>query len=356
MKPRNSSLPLLICTLGIFLARPAFTPALAIDSADPKPATPTESAPKTHRPKILLDRLEASINSDTLLRSDLARFKRTVKLRSQLDPLFAGTTVAEKAAHATDKEITAFLINEKIIEQQFPASDAEVEQEIKAIQSNNHLDRAKLKTALAEQGFQFEDYFELIRTSISKKGLIDREIRSKVNISDDDIKNFFYNKYSKSSSTPRAFHLEMITVVISDYKTSTDAYDTITRARKALLGGEKFDEVAKRFNADASTGDLGVLTEDQMSEGIREQAKKLKIGEFSTIFGGPSAKRYMIVKLRDVKSSDSERLEKMKDEIRAQLGAQEYQHQIALWIERKKQGSFIHSAGESTIKEIPVSK
>lgn len=314
------------------------------------------AAPTTTHGKVTLDRLEASINSETILKSDLLRFRRTAKLRSQLDPLFIGTPVAEKGAAATDKEIISFLENEKIIEQQFPIADAEVEQEINSIQNNNRMDRNKLKGALADQGFKFEDYFELIRTAISKKSLIDREIRSKVNISDDDIKNFFYNKYAKNAAAPRAFKLEMITVMTGDFKTPTDAYDTIVRARKALLGGEAFEEVAKRFNSDGSTGDLGVLTEDQMHEGIREQAKKLKIGEYSAIFGGPAAKRYMILKLKDVKSSESDRLEKMKEEIRGQLGAQEYQHQIALWIERKKQTSFIHSAGESTLNEIPASK
>ncbi|MBI2711736.1 MAG: 4-hydroxythreonine-4-phosphate dehydrogenase PdxA [Bdellovibrio sp.] len=328
------------CVLFSTLSLTQTAEAKDVIPAKTKPA-PGLSAGAGH--KTLLDRLEASVNADTILKSDLTRFKRSVGLRAQIDPLFSGSLLAKKGSASSDKEIIEFLQNEKIITQAFPVGDTEVEQEIRSIQANNKMDRARLKTALTAQGFLFEDYFELIRVSISKKGLIDREIRSKVNISDDDVKNYFYNHYAKNTSAPRAYHIGMISLPISDYKSQNDAYDAATRARNALLAGEAFEEVAKRFNPDNSAGDLGVMTEDQMSEGIREQAKKLKIGEISPVFGGTSARRFMLVKLRDVKSSETDRLEKMKEEIRSQLGTVEYQHQISLWIERKKQASFIHS-------------
>ena len=90
-----------------------------------------------------------------------------------------------------------------------------------------------------------------------------------------------------------------------------------------------------------------------MSSAFREQVKGLKIGQVSPIFGGDSG-RYYILKLVDIKTSDSERLDKMKEEIRAQLASAEYAHQIKLWLERQRQSAFIHRAGESSIKEIPA--
>src|SRR3954470_7538215 len=88
----------------------------------------------------VLDRLEASVNASIILLSDVRRFRETLKLRAQLDPLFAGTTIASKGAASTDREIVDFLVNEKLISSQFPATDGEVEQEINSIQANNHID------------------------------------------------------------------------------------------------------------------------------------------------------------------------------------------------------------------------
>ena len=353
MKTKIHSLWVGALSLGVFFGFFGGASSFAADTADTATPAVTEASSKANR--LLINRLEAAVNATVILRSELPKFRETARLRQQLDPLFSGTPMATKGAAATDDEIVEFLINEKIIAQQFPIGDTEVEQEINSIQANNRLDRAALKQALSDQGFKFPDYFELIRISISKRTLIDREIRAKVSISDDDVKNYFYNHYSKNTPVPRSFRLEAITIPIADYKNATAAYDVANRAKKALEDGESFEEVAKRFNSDGSVGDLGVLSEDQMNPMIREEAKKLKIGEHSGIFGGPAAHVYMILKLASLTTGSNEQLEKMKEEIRAQLATTEYQHQISLWIERQKQSSFIHRAGESTTKELPVS-
>jgi peptidyl-prolyl cis-trans isomerase SurA len=306
---------------------------------------------------ITLDRLEASVNSSLILQSDIRKFRDVVSLRGQLDPLFAGTPLSAQGAKASNADIVNFLIDKKLISQQFPKSDADVEQEINSIQANNHLDRAGLKEALSKEGYKFSDYFELIRTSSETRDLIEREIRPKVSISDDDIKNYFYNHYAKSSSTPQAYRIQIISIFASSYKTPALAAKRADQALNEIKAGESFGDVAKRVSDDPSSksgGDLGTLTEDQMKPAIREQVKKLQVGQVSPVFGGASTGQFYILKLVDIKTSDSERLAKMKEEIRAQLASTEYQHQIKLWLERQRQSAFVHHAGESSVKEIPV--
>jgi len=308
-------------------------------------------APAGFAAPVLVDRLEASANQSLILRSDLKKFRHTIGLRSQLDPLFSGNPLASKGAAASDSEITTFLINEKLIAEQFPVSDAEVEQEINSIQASNRIDRAALKSALAAQGYSFDDYFELIRMSASKRNLIDRDIRTKATISDDDVKNYYYNQYSRTAGTQLSYSLQIISVSISNYKNAAAAKEVAARALSEIKGGESFSEVARKMSDHASApsgGDLGFLTEDQMVPAIREQVKQMKIGGLSAVFGGPASGAYFLLRLADVRSDDSDRLQKMKDEIRAQLLAAEYQHQISLWLERQAQNAFIHRAGEAS--------
>lgn len=296
----------------------------------------------------VLERIEASVNSNIVFLSDVKRFRQTLKLRAQLDPLFSGTALATKADRASNDEIVDFLIDEAIVLQQYPVTDAEVEQAINSIQAQNHIERSSLKKALGEQGFKFEDYFELIRSSVAKRNLIDRDIRTKVTITDDDIKNYFYNHYSKASGASRAYTLRMITVSTSNYKNAQAAKDTALRAQKDLRGGDSMEEVAKRSADDGEVTDLGTVTEDQMSAAIRGQVKKLRIGEVSDVFGTATSGAFYILKLLDVRSDDSSRLDKLKPEIESHLMNTEYQHQIQLWIERQRQTAFIHRAGEKS--------
>ena len=297
---------------------------------------------------LLIDRLEGSVNSALILLSDIRHFRATTKLRQQLDPLFAETPVASKGPNATSQEIVEFLVDEKLITQAFSVADGEVENQIVQIQSNNHIDRNQLKSALAEQGFTFDDYFELIRASTSKRNLIDRDIRTKVTISDDDVKNYFYNKYARSAAAPTGYHLQIISISTRNYKSGAAARDVATRAAADLKSGDSFEEVAKRFSdgpTASAGGDLGTVSDDQMSREIRDQAKRLKVGQISDIFGAPQT-GFNIIKLLDLKTADNDRLEKMKGEIRNQLTATEYQHQIGLWLERQRQAAFIHLAGK----------
>lgn len=313
-------------------------------------------AAETSSPMIL-DRLEASVNSTLVLKSDIGHFKKTERLRAQMDPLYQGTILSKKGNQASDDEITEFLINERLIAQLFPVTDAESEQEVNSIQNNNHIDRETLKAALTQQGFTYEEYFELIRASTSKRSLIDREIRTKVSISDSDIKNYFYNHYAKSSEAGnRSYRLRIIVISARNYKNSSAIKKIAQRAYQAIKKGEAFEAVAKRFSDDASAnsgGDLGVLTEEQMSTLVRNQLKGMKVGQVSEMFGSPTT-AYYILKLDDILSNEAARLEKMRDEIHNHLLTSEYQHQIQHWLDRQRQNAFIHKAGESSINYLPI--
>jgi peptidyl-prolyl cis-trans isomerase SurA len=198
---------------------------------------------------------------------------------------------------------------------------------------------------IREQGFAYEDYFDLIRISVAKKNLIDADIRTRVSVSDDDVKNYYYNRYAKDSKTPKVFSFKMLTISPHDYKSGGDAKNTLERGRKEVLAGESFDEVAKRLSPTGAIPDLARLSEDQMTPQIRSAIQQLKIGDVSPVLG-TSETYFYLVKLLDISAEDQERFEKMKEEIRGQLAAGEYQRQIGLWLERQRSSSYIRKKSE----------
>ena len=140
------------------------------------------------RASVVVERLEAVVNKKAIFKSDVDRFRSLISLRNRVDPLFSSSTLAKKAS-LTDAEIVDFQVNEEIISQKYPVSESEVEQEINSIQGNLKISRDGLKQALHAEGFKFEDYFKLMRLSIAKRQLLDREIRSKAAVSEDDVRN-----------------------------------------------------------------------------------------------------------------------------------------------------------------------
>ena len=301
----------------------------------------------------MIDRIEAFVNTSLIFHSDILKFRKIIELRRQLDPLFSGTVVASKGSSSTDSEIVDFLIDETLIAQQFLVNDQEVEQEVNLIQANNKVDRPGLRAALKEQGFDFEDYFELIRASTAKRNLLDRDIRIKVTISDDDVRNYFFNNYLNRTAADISYHIRMITLHTGNFKNAKAALETANQSLDRIKAGESFEEVAKVVSDDATApqgGDLGIMTESQMSPVIREQIKKLKIGEISSVIGSPGP-ILLILKLIDANASNNEQYLKMKDEIHGQMVTGEYQHQIRLWLERQRNNTFVHRAGETSIPD-----
>jgi peptidyl-prolyl cis-trans isomerase SurA len=303
-------------------------------------------------PAVVLERLEANVNSQIILLSDVVQFRKSLKLRGQLDPLFSGTPLAAKGDSATDAEIVDFLINEKMILQEFTVSDADIEQEINSIQSNNRISRTALKAALRTQGFTYEQYFELIRISLAKRNLIDRDIRTKVVISDEDVLNQM-NLKGQTAQIPSAYRIRMIAVYPQNYKKRSDARAVIQQAYDALRAGESFDAVARRLSEDpsgSSGGDLGFLADDELSPELKKVVTRLKVGEHSTIQGSEKSS-FFITKVEEIKTKLEDRMSQAKEEIRAQLGATEYQRQIVLWLERQRQKSFISLAGKPLLQK-----
>lgn len=328
------------------LHRPVFLLFLCLLSL---PATLGHSAP------VVIERLQASVNSQIILLSDIRDFRRTLKLRAQIDPLFAGTPLAQKGKDISDEEILEFLVNERLIAQLFPVTDGEVEQSITEIQTSNRMDRSALKSALLSEGFDFLDYFELIRSSTSKRVLIDREIKTKVTITEDDLKNEFLN--GSTSSAPRIYQLKLISVSVKNFKSSQHALDQMNQGVKEIRGGVSFEDVARKISdaANASAGgDLGALPEDQLSPIYREQIKKLRIGDVSEPFLTQDKASFQVLKLTDIKTQDQDQFDKHKDELRSRLATREYQRQILLWLERQKQGAYIHRKGRSALEGLPI--
>ncbi len=306
----------------------------------------TLTTPPSFAKVVVIDRVEASVNGTPILKSDLGDFRKTAPLRAQLDPLFSGTSLAEKGPSAPDKDVVDFLVSERLILDAFPVNAADTETEINSIQAGLRFDRKALKLALSEQGFRFEDYFELIRASVSKRNLIDRDIRTKVYISDDDVKNSFYQGQTASGG-PRSYSVQIITFSTEAYANQGAAQAAAREAKKAVGGGVPFADIAKKYGDAALTGgttDPVTIAEEDMAQNMRSVVKQLRVGDVSDVQRTDN-KAFVLVKLIDIHSAESSELVKKKEEIRNRLASQEYQRQIGFWLERERQKAHIHLRG-----------
>ncbi|MBF0112083.1 MAG: peptidyl-prolyl cis-trans isomerase, partial [Desulfamplus sp.] len=129
---------------------------------------------------------------------------------------------------------------------------------------------------LKDDGLSFLEYREKIREEILRPKLINYTIKSKVVITDKDIKDY-YEKNNQTFSGKRRYFLRNI------LKKDRDSVDLI---KKRLDDGEDFKAVAAAAseapNADEE-GELGFFDWDTLSDTIKDAIENLKSGDHTEV-------------------------------------------------------------------------
>jgi parvulin-like peptidyl-prolyl isomerase len=201
------------------------------------------------------------------------------------------------------------------------------------------INRETLRSAIRREGFRFEDYFRLMRSSISKRQLIEREIRNKAAVTEDEIRTEYHRTASGSKSFRGSFRIQLIRIPKKNYKTPAFAKAAGEEALSAIKKGEAFGEVASRVNGDGGNGDLGFLSYSEMQPTLQQEVRKLGAGKTGGLVDDGSS--YLIVKVSEIKTETDSGLERERDSIRARLMDAEFRHQFRLWLDRERSKNLV---------------
>ena len=283
-----------------------------------------------------IDRTTVLVNGDVVLKSDLNVFRKNFALRKEIDPFVALVSLTSEEV-AKDKEALDYLVQERLVLQKYPSQDEEVEEEINVVQRNNHMDRDHLKEVLKSQGVKFEDYRRLLNVSVSKRKLIDRDLRPLAAISDADVRNFYYT--DASYQTRRKEQKLVLSYTLQQMLLPTQAMSET--AQKRLKSGEDFDSVsAELASRGAESSRLGTISEDNMNPKIRDGIEGLKVGESTKVMSTGSG--YMILRILEIGAPKDPVFEKEKEKLRNELFQKALVNQLRLWTERERASSYIH--------------
>ena len=262
-------------------------------------------------PKVTAD-TAAIVNKKEIKLAEVEKiFQNKVKQSNQ--------TPSPEEAQTLRLDILRQLINDEILMQQaakesLEATEAEINTKFTDFKKN--FTEERFQQSLKEQGLTVEDIREELKKSSTIEKLYDKEMTSKISVSDAEINDFF-NKNKQNYNLPETWHVLHILITPKsdhaqvegntkgfDAKTMQEAQDRVLRVLKRVLGGEDFRVVARDNSDDArfapSGGDLGFLSaqqiEQQLGTAFRQAVQSLKPGE---IFAKPIVTQFgfHIVKL-----------------------------------------------------------
>jgi peptidyl-prolyl cis-trans isomerase SurA len=187
--------------------------------------------------------------------------------------------------------------------------DVQLNQAITRIaQQNNFPSLAEFRAKLEADGVDFMKFREEIRGEIISTRLREREIESKLVISDGEVDNYLANK-AKMGNAGEEFHLAHILVVVPEQASAEKIQAARERAEQALSqlkSGTDFAQVAAG-SSDAKDalkgGDLGWLPGDRIPPLFANELQNLKPGQTTAVLRSPSG--FHILKLVEKRSGNA---------------------------------------------------
>lgn len=255
-----------------------------------------------------IDDIMVVVNDDVITRHELDT--RLAVVVAQLKK--QGTPLPEHAV--LEKQILERMIGD-LLQQQFAKEtglridDAQLDKALLRIaQQNNLTSLAAFRTKIEQEGIDFNKFREEIRGEILSSRLREREIDSKLVISDNEIENYITTQ-SKQAGKGEELNLAHIMIVVPEQASAEKIQTYKLRAEQALAklnSGAPFAQVAAGYsdaNDALQGGNLGWRPSDRLPAMFVEALQKLHPGDLTGILRSPNG--FHILKLIDRRSKDS---------------------------------------------------
>ncbi len=277
-------------------------------SAFAQPATPVPAgaAPAGAAPRPI-DRVVAVVNSEAITAGELASRLKTVEqqLREQ--------NIEAPAADVLEKQVLERMIVDRAQLQAarevgIRIDDAQVDRALASIAQENRMTLAQLRERVERDGTGFARLREEVREELIRRRLREREIDSRVQVSDADI-DAFLAAQPKGSGAQSELHVAQILLAVPEGATAEQIERQRLRGEEVirqLQRGSDFARLAAAFS-DApeamSGGSLGWRTAERLPQLFVDAVARLEPGQVAPLVRSPVG--FHVVKLLDRRAAES---------------------------------------------------
>jgi peptidyl-prolyl cis-trans isomerase SurA len=247
----------------------------------------------------------AVVNDEAITQYDLDDAKRVVlqQLKQQ--------NVQPPAQDILEKQVLERMMTERSLlqfakENGVKIDDTQIERAILRIAQDNKLSAEDFRKALAKENIAYARYREDIRNELTVQRLREREVDSKITVSDAEVDQYLAMLKVQNTGGETEYKLAHILVMVPE-QASSEQIDARKRraeeALRALKSGADFGQVAAGFSdaSDALTGgNLGWRSGARLPTVFGDEVRAMQVGQISGITRSPAG--FHIVKLLEKRS------------------------------------------------------
>lgn len=246
-----------------------------------------------------LDRIVAVVNQSVITRHQLdARVAQTIdQLRRQNTP--------PPPRRVLERQLLERMITERVLlqiaeETNIRVDGAPLDRAVASLAARNGMDLPTFRAAIEADGVRFEDFRAQLRQQMIFDRLREREVDSKVTVSDAEIDLFLANQAREAG--PRVEYNLAHLLVLTPEGASPEALAQLRakaeRARAELRAGAPLAQVSAAYSDAPNAlqgGSLGWRNEDKLPALFVEAARNLRVGEVSEVIRSPNGFHVLVL-------------------------------------------------------------
>jgi len=329
MKYRNLAL-IFIC--GTLLSPAALIPPST--HAQAKPATDAE--------------IVARVNNDVITLADYQKAEQQLRDEAAHDCADCPPEKVETQFKEQHRDLLRGMIDQSLMVQRAKDMGVNVESDLskrldEVRQQNGLATLEDLQQGVQASGLSWEDYKTTIRNGLLQKEVVRREVGSHVDISSDEVKQY-YEAHPQEFTLPER-------VVLSEISLSTEGKspeelaavrDKAEGLRTSVLNGDNFNQVASLYSQGSTAkdgGGLGTFKKGELAPQLEAIVFQMSKGQISDVIQTRTG--FEILKVEDHLQAGLQSLEKVEPAIRNTLHAQKMQPRMRDYLAELREQSYI---------------
>jgi len=286
----------------------------------------------------LIDRIVAVVNEDVVLLSELKRELQPYAERiksSGYSPVNENQRLFKIRTDLLNKLIDQKLTDQEIKRIKIFVSEKEVDNAVERMKEANFFTDEEMRKMMAAQGLDMASYRQRIKEQILRSKLVNREVKSKIVITQEDIRSY-HEAHQAQYGGEKKYHLRNLMMKISleaDPATRRNVQKRMEAILEKLKGGEPFDK------SDTTGRDLGLIGFQKLSPQLQAALKKMNPGEYTPVLDTDQG--FQIFFVQEIVETPGKSLEEAATEIERTLYEEIVNKQFGLWLDNLRRRSHI---------------
>ena len=229
------------------------------------------------------------------------------------------------------------MINEKLADQELKrqkisVTEKEVDGAIERIKESRSLTDEDLRNALSAQGLAYDEFRRQTRQQILRAKLANREVRSKIVITEQDIQAY-YDRNKDQYAGEKKYRLRNVFLRVAAFASDADrqaARGKLEAVRAQLAAGRPLAEITNTAldpDVPVESDDLGFFKLDDLSPQLRETIAGMRAGELTRVLEAPFGYQVLMVEevVDTAGKTPAEAAKEIEDKLFNQIVDQKYQ-------------------------------